>query len=137
MDGQGYAQLLASIKGFEIRLIDSETVLQGEGLDDQQVTVSMAPRLVSHGTGKMTIDVTFTVDSKGAANDEPGFNLVFTFRILYSIDADYEPADDLIKELMHRNVPINIWPYAREFVSSMTARMGLLPLFLEPLQIRA
>lgn len=60
---------------------------------------------------------------------EAEFTISFKYEILYyhnNITID----DEIIKTFVNVNVPINIWPYARELVSSITTRMGYSPLIL-------
>ena len=40
-----------------------------------------------------------------------------------------------IKFFAQRNVTVNIWPYARELISSLTTRMGYPTLIIEPLKV--
>lgn len=65
------------------------------------------------------------------------FLLEFDIEARYSIKSGTEaPSQDFAKykqeleRFASHNLPINIWPYAREFVSSMTVRMGFPPLFI-------
>ncbi|NLB18941.1 MAG: hypothetical protein GX825_09500 [Syntrophomonadaceae bacterium] len=52
------------------------------------------------------------------------------FTIKLVLEAHYKtsaqpPDDERIKRIFaQRNLPINIWPYARETISSLTSRMG-------------
>lgn len=43
--------------------------------------------------------------------------------------------EDIIKEFVKRNLPVNIWPYIRETISDATVRMGLPPLFINTLKV--
>lgn len=57
------------------------------------------------------------------------FLIQFEYELLYNYD--FEKANDEIFEVfINKNVPINIWPYARELISSLTSRMGYAPLIL-------
>jgi hypothetical protein len=52
-----------------------------------------------------------------------------------SWEAQYELTDSTIeagqcKEFVERNVPFNIWPYARETVHSLTLKMDIRPIIL-------
>ena len=60
------------------------------------------------------------------------FGIKFDFCIQYSISSLKTFSQDYIEFFIYKNVPINIWPYARELVSSVTTRMGYQPLVLKP-----
>lgn len=58
-----------------------------------------------------------------------------TFMLIYH-SASETKFDDEIKEVfLKNNPPLNVWPYAREVISSMTTRMGLPPLIIEPYKV--
>ena len=59
----------------------------------------------------------------------------FTFSISYSISDLSNYGQEYIDYFLSRNVPINIWPYARELISSFTIRMGYPALIIEPFRI--
>lgn len=52
-----------------------------------------------------------------------------TFCVTYS--SKIPISDDLFEEFKMRNLPLNTWPYFREFVHSITMRMGWPP-FIAP-----
>ncbi len=60
------------------------------------------------------------------------FGIKFDFCIQYSISSLNTFSHEYIEFFIYKNVPINIWPYARELVSSVTTRMGYQPLVLKP-----
>lgn len=57
------------------------------------------------------------------------------FILRYSFPKGLEVADEVIKQFINRNVPLNSWPYARELISSITTRMGLPPLVIGTLKL--
>ncbi|OJE00590.1 hypothetical protein A9485_23810 [Bacillus cereus] len=72
--------------------------------------------------------------------DDKLFEVNFTLKLKYSLNLE-EDEETLIKissdeELMNlfveRNVPINVWPYAREIISNVTMKMGFPPLMIPP-----
>lgn len=47
------------------------------------------------------------------------------FELIYDIENYKEEEDQEVIDLfIRRNVPVNIWPYGREIISSLTTRMG-------------
>jgi len=59
------------------------------------------------------------------------------WRVVYSF-GDKDPRDfdeALVHEFVRRNVPLNVWPYARAAVTAATAQMGLPPLVIETYKV--
>lgn len=56
----------------------------------------------------------------------------FSLKIQYRIKniANYEK--EYLDEFRQRNIPVNVWPYAREFISSSTTRLGYPALIIDP-----
>ncbi|WP_339171844.1 protein-export chaperone SecB [Anoxybacillus sp. FSL W8-1294] len=54
------------------------------------------------------------------------FSYILEYRLQKSNDnhLEGENLEEAIKLFVQRNVPINIWPYARELISQLTTRMG-------------
>ena len=85
----------------------------------------------------------FSIHAHGAdePNDDRFFSLLFDLDLLYSTSgfhvADMSETElgELLDAFQHRNVALNVWPYAREFVSSMTVRMGFPALVLSTLKV--
>lgn len=72
-------------------------------------------------------------------SDEPqsniAFEMEFTYKLIYYIEDLKEFDLEYIKLFNKRNVPVNIWPYARELISSSSTRIGFPTLIIEPLKI--
>lgn len=60
------------------------------------------------------------------------FRLVTRFRALYDVDEGASLADDDVKLFVWWNAMLTVWPYWREFMSSMLRRAGF-PSFTAPL----
>lgn len=64
------------------------------------------------------------VVDESSENKEIAFKINLTFLIEYSIEGLDKFDNGYVEMFVLRNVPINIWPYAREFISSLTTRIG-------------
>ena len=71
-----------------------------------------------------------TVDEGGAEV----FIIEASFEVKYRITALESFPEDVLAVFLSTNVMINLWPYVRELVSSISVRMGYPPLLLEPLR---
>ncbi|WP_300452155.1 protein-export chaperone SecB [Fusobacterium sp.] len=85
---------------------------------------------------KLCINVNFSVETKDECQ-----NIVFKINFIYKIEYVLkniklsDVGEENIENFININVPINIWPYAREIISSITTRMGYSPLIIEPYTI--
>lgn len=64
--------------------------------------------------------------------EEIAFDIEFTYCVEYEKENLNKFEDIYIKFFTRRNVPVNIWPYARELISSLTNRIGYQTLIIEP-----
>jgi preprotein translocase subunit SecB len=104
-----------------------------------KVIVKLAPKILSIKDNILDIlcnfNVSAVIDKENDdvhKNDEFVFKMKFDFVIKYSIDALETFSEEYIEFFIKNNVPINIWPYARELVSSITTRMGFPVLVIAP-----
>ena len=64
--------------------------------------------------------------------EEIMLTLEFELRAIYKIDNIEEYEDEYILKFIDINIPINVWPYAREIISSITTRIGYPTLVISP-----
>jgi len=65
-----------------------------------------------------------TISEKGTRGAKAKISV--TFRVVYS--SKIPISDDLFEIFEARNLPLNTWPYFREFIHNTTLRMGWAPL---------
>ena len=63
-------------------------------------------------------------------NIEVIFNLTYAFKDVDNVEEFAKKNNNHINKFCEKNVPVNVWPYIREIVSSSTVRMGLSPLVI-------
>ncbi|EEL27567.1 hypothetical protein bcere0018_33630 [Bacillus cereus Rock1-15] len=80
-------------------------------------------------------------NSPGKISDEDKlFEVKFVLKLLYYLNLEdnkkllIEISNDqeIIDTFVNKNVPINVWPYAREIISNITMKMGFPPLMIPP-----
>lgn len=72
--------------------------------------------------------VTFaTVFASEEAGEDPPYNLVARFRLLYSVSGDDPVSADDLNQFAHWNALFNAWPYWREYLMNTIARAELEP----------
>lgn len=69
-------------------------------------------------------------------SDEPTLLVEAGFEVDYSLRDQYEPEEDAIDAFQNGNAIFNVWPYFREFLQSVTTRMGHPPLTAPFLKLR-
>lgn len=77
--------------------------------------------------GKIKLDISYDSDE----TKDSAITVFASFSVGYSIVKAF-PNKDALEKFLQENAILNIWPYWREFVQSMTTRMGL-PSFSVPL----
>lgn len=136
VDKERYSELVEALSGLDIRLRKMDMELFRENLGEQAVDIQMDTKIAEYSPESITIDVFFSIESTSVGDSsEAGFKLSFVYRLKYTLDKELDLTNEILEEFANRNTPINVWPYAREFVSSTTSRMGLTPLILSPLQV--
>jgi preprotein translocase subunit SecB len=94
-----------------------------------QAKVEFKPsfKLINKTENKIKVEANFSVKVTEENTNREIFNINSSFLLFYSISKRCED-EDSIKEFIDRNVRLNAWPFGREIINSMTARMGLPPL---------
>lgn len=70
------------------------------------------------------------------AQEEPLVSIETSFEIRYRLPEGFHVDPDTLSTFAETNGVYNAWPYWREFVQSMFARMGLPPVVLPVLRVR-
>ncbi|OWZ83245.1 protein-export chaperone SecB [Natranaerobius trueperi] len=66
----------------------------------------------------------------GKTTDEKLFEIYFTYLLKYSLSEEEDFQQKTLEHFVKKNVPLNVWPFARELVNNITMRMGFPPLVL-------
>jgi preprotein translocase subunit SecB len=115
-----------------IQLIGSEIATE----PDRQEHVSpftvciedMTVRLVRLEGARLEGDARFAVSSTDTSESKKlVFNISCTFRVGYEIQNEFQPSNEQCTAFLNCYAVFNVWPYVREFVQSVTQRMGINP----------
>lgn len=138
MDAEdGYRRLVEAVELRELALIDLVHHRDVEVTLPLAVTHGLKTRLETISAEKIAAIAEFVLRAKPQDGDNDQVSIRMTWRLVYVLNAGegYEPSEDLGRQFVERNVPINLWPYVRETVATLTAKMGLMPLVLPTLKI--
>lgn len=134
IDRDKYNDMINSINLEKIALLNCESKIHDEdSFGNLSVNVNFSVNKVRMEKNKLEAIAEFEVSTTEPDFDEIVFEVNFNYILEYSLSSEdnlNDIEDEYIETFLKHNLPINIWPYAREFVSSMTTRMGYPPLFI-------
>lgn len=98
---------------------------------EQSINVKTA-RGDGDDSNRLTCVITFRIVGNHADSELPegvnALNLEAMFALLYDFESLGGVSNQQLQEFGQRNALFNVWPYWREFVQTMTTRMGMPPL---------
>jgi hypothetical protein len=139
---QQASRLIAVVQLADIRLVEVHS--KNPRLPDENDEIMLFHRHVSktpaaHDAGSpIEIHVVLKARVAPSAEDpEPFFEVSARFELTYLVPENFEATDAELKAFGDSNAVYNAWPYFREVVQSMAARMSLpsivLPVYRVPL----
>ncbi len=78
----------------------------------------------------------FSLNAKHESADSRPLEISLTLEAVYMIPTQMIPSTKQIKAFAATNGMLNVWPYWREFVQSLTNRAGLPPLTLPLFRVK-
>ena len=117
-----YARFIAGLELREIRLVRAnvEGPEMGAGTEIGHLSVHADADLITTDAGFVALhDYTVSAHTPNGAE-------TLTLKALFALDfaSAQRPGKETCDVFGEVNLPVNTWPYLREFVSSMFARMG-------------
>lgn len=82
------------------------------------------------GRNQFRVVVGHVIIGRHAGTTDPDLQVDANFELVYSVPADANPTPTELQAFADTNALLNCWPYWRELVHGMAARMGLPPLLL-------
>jgi len=82
-------------------------------------------------------DVVFSLDCRPrrADGDRPFARFVYRAVARYRAKQDWGP--EVLDAFMRTNAFVHLWPYGRQFNKAASAQLGLIPVVLPPLRVKA
>ena len=136
---ENYRNLISAIESIEVFLIRSVAWREEDIHWPLQVNVQFNVDRSEHRGQQLNVTavarVTGTPDPSGTASDietasTPAFQVEMTWRLVYTLSEDRTFPSETIQRFVDRNAVLNLWPYIREYVSAVSARMNLPVLYL-------
>lgn len=149
VDHQQYAKLVQAVELVDIALMELRHRRSEGRLRPSVVHTEVKIQRGQAASSRVSANVEFDLRAVPQESDEsdqagaqsPDLEIHMRWRLEYVLDEAKLPQpelpDELVNEFLQRNVPINVWPYIREAVASLTSRMGtdVTPLLLPTLKI--
>jgi len=131
IDPKRYAQILNGIKLSRLYLESCSVKQKRENLIKQKGIIVSVLDKVSYEQHENILHVTHKYYLT-AKKPEMGKDFAIKISTIYCLDYDseYQVEEDFFEVFKHINLPVNSWPYFREFVQSMTQRLNIPPLTL-------
>ena len=122
------SRLFDAVRIQEVSLVDCRALLRIRPQGTLRLGVSRTASATRAPDGKvLCAQVRFTLEGRteNDSPDEPILVIEATFRASYEIPADLQLNESSIELFALTNETFNLWPYWREFVQSMSSRMGI------------
>lgn len=135
-----YNKLVQTVELKEIALLDLTHHREPNLRPPLRISHKFDVRLDLFSERELVARAEFSLEAFPQDEQEKGsveLSIKLAYRLVYSVaPGDGLKVDErLAHQFLERNVPINIWPYIRETVTTLTAKMGLAPLVLPTLKI--
>lgn len=134
LDSNKYQELIRSIDIKNINLkkleVDCPSVSHHQNIE---ISASQERFTFNREGELLTVLAEFNV--KGFTEIQNVFSINFTLELNYLLDSQLEFENQYFELFTQNNVPVNVWPFARELVSNLTTRMGFPPLILPVLKV--
>jgi preprotein translocase subunit SecB len=131
MDPRKYSQILRGISFDEIYLESSSVAHNRESLLKQkELEISIRDRASCiQQDNKIRVTHKYFLTAKNSATEKDiVIKISVNFCLIYSTSSPFEK--EFFEIFKNVNLPVNSWPYFREFVQSMTQRMNIPPITL-------
>ncbi len=93
--------------------------------DKSQVEVSVTDKLSYEILSENLLNIVHSFELVATPGDKKEYvlKILSTFKLRYRSEVSL--SEDFVEIFKNRNVPVNTWPYFREFIQNMTQRMNL------------
>ncbi|WP_034763710.1 hypothetical protein [Rossellomorea vietnamensis] len=115
-----------------VRSVNSERFPEGDFKGNIQTDIGISQRIEFYTENKFVALANFNVNAfDELETDKRLMEIDCNFILEYTLDTEVlkevgsEELEKALNIFINRNVPVNAWPYGREFISQMTTRMGL------------
>lgn len=124
-----YRALLGGVQIEEIGLTSCSAKFRRDKLGELlKISTKNSVRLLDRKERLFYLEHSYELVASSGPRKDFALKIECAYNLSYR--ADKELPEEFFQIFMKRNVPVNTWPYFREFVHNITIRMGLPPLTL-------
>lgn len=128
-----YTELIKSIDFKEVLLKDLHVSRFPEPeTGNLNADINFEPDLVHFGEGHLIASMSYAISANSEGNEI--FSIMFELIASYSYAEDSMASDHEAQQFVRNNVPVNVWPFARELIYNMTNRMNVPGLMIPSLR---
>jgi hypothetical protein len=138
---KGIAPLIAAVQIEDIRLVEASVktrIRSPQDVGEVDLVVDGSASIKEHNKDGSFV-VLATIDAKlvpRRSHEDSAISIRAAFELQYSLPPKFSVSRRNLDAFAQINGVFNAWPYWREFVESMTARMHLPPLILPVFRVR-
>lgn len=127
-----YAKFIEGINLLEFKMVYSEANVKEDFYPPAEVKLKEDSNYKSLENGKFVVSHKYNLIGKKKSEIEQGFQINVIYNLVYKSKT---PITKKIFEIFSQvSLRIQTWPYFRQYVQEMTARMGLPPFVLDVLK---
>ncbi|MED4533211.1 protein-export chaperone SecB [Metabacillus fastidiosus] len=134
LDSNKYRELIRNIDIQGVNLRDL-TVKSSDNKHQKNIEISAKHEVSSFKRDGDLFLVQTKFDIEGFIESQNVFSIDFQFEVIYFLESSLSFEEEYLEVFTKNNVPVNVWPYARELVSSLTLKMGISALMLPVLRV--
>jgi preprotein translocase subunit SecB len=124
-----YRKILNDLELKSIYLRDFKGVVNRDSIPKQlEIRIHPASDFEISKDGSVRVNAHFEVSAKEYESKADFLNISLTYGLIFSSKETF--TKDFFEVYKEVSLPVNIWPFVREFVNNTTARMNIPPLAL-------
>jgi len=128
VNSEVYNEFINGLNLLEIKLVYSEVKAEEDFSPPAEVKVGEEKKYKNVEEGKFIVTHEYKLKGKEKGKAKAGFFINVIYKLTYQSEIPItKKIFDVFSEI---SLPLHTWPYFRQFVHEMTARMGLPPLIV-------
>ena len=124
-----YRKIIEGLELNNVYLISSSANIERENIGtDVSIKVSDEASFTKTPKGDIEVTQEYSIEAKNRALKKKYLNIKCKYCFIYSSKLEF--TEEFFETFKKANLPVNTWPYFREFVYNITSRMYIPPFTL-------
>jgi preprotein translocase subunit SecB len=120
-----------SLEEIVLLLLEAQRTSHSPAPGELEVSLKSDFHLLDHPANQLRARADFDLKVTDSQK-EKAFEIRIQFMLTYRSNMEYSLSEEEKQQFLSRNVPVNVWPYARELISTMATRLGYPALLIPP-----